>query len=117
MTRYASRTVGCFGFFEPNISKQYVWDPIKDMFFQSMPATRFDDLVNKVHKTKTPLTKQQKDELIPFHESYMNSMIYAHDSVLDLCLKQFHENNSKGSSSRGVNDAAAAGTAEATTTT
>jgi hypothetical protein len=85
---HSDRTLACLGFYEPKISADEVWNPIRDMFGWKN-QTEFDAHVQAVYKPPSVLTKKDRHDLVPPNlELYMESYVRAHDNVVKLCREQ-----------------------------
>jgi hypothetical protein len=85
---HSDRTAACLGFYEPNISADEVWHPIRDMFGWKN-QTEFDSHIQAVYKPPSTLTEKERRDLLPQNvELYMESYIRAHDKVVKLCREQ-----------------------------
>jgi hypothetical protein len=85
---HSDRTAACLGFYEPNISTDEVWNPIRDMFGWKN-QTEFDSHIQAVYKPPSRITeKERRDVVPPNFEIYMESFVRAHDKVVKLCRDQ-----------------------------
>jgi hypothetical protein len=90
---HSDRTVACLGFYEPTISVDEVWNPIRDMFGWKN-QTEFDSHVQKVYRPPKPMTENERSDMMPPHlELYMESYVRAHDKVVKLCREQTAANS------------------------
>lgn len=93
LSRHADKTLGCFGFLEPNVTKAEVWHPIRDIFGWTNPV-KYDKWINYVYKSPHAMTDEGRLKIIPEnYRPYTESLVKSHNDVVDLCLSQFRSNS------------------------
>jgi len=92
LARHSTRTVGCFGFYEQNVSAAEVWDPIRQMFGWDDP----EEFQNVLREIYAPPTEGQADHDEKQFRPFMQSMVQSHESVIDLCRRQVYDNVRNG---------------------
>jgi len=100
LSRHASRTIGCFGFLEPSVTNEEVWDPIKGIFGWK-DHEKYTKYIGQVYKPPPHvLSNGEQAAIIPEnYRVYTNSLVSAHKDVIELCQSQFAENALAQSSS------------------
>jgi hypothetical protein len=94
LTTFASRTIGCFGFFE-NDSSHWM-EPVRKMYgWGDDNKTVFEEFMKQTYRKpqQTIMTEEERNEIVsPTLDVYMKAFLEAHDRVIEICrenLRQF----------------------------
>jgi len=89
------RTLGCYGFYEPNVMENVeMWESLRTLFGWTS-RDEFDTHVRNVFDpTKlSPLNQSQKEHIAPPSiKQFMHAFQREHESVVELCHRQCAEN-------------------------
>jgi hypothetical protein len=94
LTTFASRTIGCFGFFD-NDSSHWM-EPVRKMYgWGDDNKAGFEEFMKQTYRKpqQTIMTEEERNEIVsPTLDVYMKAFLEAHDRVIEICrenLRQF----------------------------
>jgi len=89
LSRHASRTLGCFGFLEPNVTNEEVWEPFREIFGWQDRAKYYKSMEEAYKPQPHILTDEDRAAIIPKnYQVYTNSFASAHEDMVQLCRNQ-----------------------------
>ena len=87
------KTLACIGLYDDSVPDEERWHPIRNLFGWTDPEA-FQAYVTSVYQPHTPMTQEEKDDLVPPQYRYhMRSMVAAHDKVVEHCRAIVRENS------------------------
>ena len=99
---HSSRTAGCFGLFDENLSTVELWEPLSQLYGW-MDIKAFEGHLETIYRRPTPMTPEQRRNLVPSKlDPVMDSLKQIHRNVMQLCRDQVSERKWKATSSTRI---------------
>jgi hypothetical protein len=88
---HASRGIGCFGFYEQNITtgRNDWWDPLRFLWGWNDDMVRYEKYISATYKPPSRFKDDREDEAHSFVnkmlDPYMRSFVETHQRVVRIC--------------------------------